>query len=63
LKENIVLEKAYKFALRIVEIYRKLTEEKREYVLSKICSTTEPISAPISNWRRKSKLEPASHMK
>lgn len=35
MKENIVLEKAYRFALRIVEIYRKLTEERREYVLSK----------------------------
>ncbi len=33
--ENIVLEKAYKFALLIVELYRKLTEEKHEYVISK----------------------------
>jgi four helix bundle protein len=35
LKENIVLDKAYKFALHTVELYRKLTEERREYVLSK----------------------------
>jgi len=35
MKENIVLEKAYKFALLIVELYRKLTDERHEYVLSK----------------------------
>jgi len=35
MSENIVLEKSYKFALHIVALYRKLTEEKHEYVLSK----------------------------
>lgn len=35
MSDNIVLEKSYKFALRIVRLYRKLTEEKHEYVLSK----------------------------
>jgi four helix bundle protein len=35
MNDNVVLEKSYKFALRIVEIYRKLTEERHEYVLSK----------------------------
>jgi len=29
--ENIVLEKSYKFALRIVRLYRKLTEERHEH--------------------------------
>lgn len=33
--ESIVLEKAIKFALRIVGLYRHLTEQKHEYVLSK----------------------------
>ena len=33
--ESIVLEKAIKFALRIVAVYKHLAEEKREYVLSK----------------------------
>ena len=32
---SIVLEKAIKFALRIVGVYKYLTEEKHEYVLSK----------------------------
>jgi four helix bundle protein len=35
LKENIVLEKAYQFALHVVELYRKLTEQRHEYILSK----------------------------
>ena len=32
---NVVLEKSIKFALRIVKLYRYLTEQKHEYVLSK----------------------------
>ena len=32
---SIVLEKAIKFALRIVGVYKYLTETKREFVLSK----------------------------
>jgi four helix bundle protein len=35
MKENIVLEKADKFALHTVELYRKLAEERHEYILSK----------------------------
>jgi hypothetical protein len=33
--ESIALDKAIKFALRIVALYRYLTETKHEYVLSK----------------------------
>jgi len=35
MSENIALDKSYKFALNIVGIYRKLCDEKHEYVLSK----------------------------
>ena len=35
MSKNIVLEKSIKFALRIVKLYRYLSEEKSEYVLSK----------------------------
>ena len=35
MSESIALQKAIKFALRIVRLYKYLTEEKREYVLSK----------------------------
>ncbi len=32
---NIVLEKAYSFARRIVKLYKYLTEDKREYIISR----------------------------
>ena len=35
MSENIVLEKSYKFALRIVRLYKYLCDEKREYVMSR----------------------------
>ncbi len=34
-KENAVLDKSFKFAVRIVNLYRYLCDEKKEYVLSK----------------------------
>ncbi|MGD0282289.1 MAG: four helix bundle protein [Dissulfurispiraceae bacterium] len=34
-QENIVINKSYAFALRIIEIYKHLTIEKKELVLSK----------------------------
>ena len=33
--ENVVQQKSYAFAIRVVNVYRYLTEEKKEYVLSK----------------------------
>ncbi len=35
MKENIILTKTYKFALRIIKLYKYLVEEKKEYTLSK----------------------------
>ena len=35
MKENIVEEKSFAFAIRIVHLYKYLSEQKREYVLSK----------------------------
>jgi four helix bundle protein len=34
-EDNVVKEKSFKFALRIVRLYGYLKEEKKEYVLSK----------------------------
>jgi four helix bundle protein len=39
-KENPVLDKSFKFALRIVKAYKHLTDEKREFVLSKFLLTS-----------------------
>jgi hypothetical protein len=33
--ENIVLEKSYKFALRVVKLYKYLIEVRKEFVISK----------------------------
>ena len=35
MKDNIVLEKSFAFALRIIKLYRHLVNEKKEYVMSK----------------------------
>lgn len=35
MKENIVMNKAYAFALRIIKLYKYLITEKKEFVLSK----------------------------
>ena len=35
MKENVVFDKAYQFAIRIVNAYKYLIENKREFVLSK----------------------------
>ncbi len=35
MKENIILTKTYNFALRIIKLYKYLSEEKKEYTLSK----------------------------
>lgn len=35
MKESVLREKSYKFALRIVKLNKFLNEEKREFVLSK----------------------------
>ncbi len=34
-KENILKDKSYKFALRIVNLYKHLSTEKKEFVFSK----------------------------
>ena len=34
-EENIILDKSYGFALRIVKAYKFLTQEQKEFVLSK----------------------------
>lgn len=35
-RENVLRDKSYKFALRVVKLYKHLAEEKKEYVLSRV---------------------------
>ena len=34
-KDNVVMNKSYAFALRIIKLYKYLIAEQKEYVLSK----------------------------
>ena len=34
-KENIIIDKTFEFSLRIIDLYKYLTIEKKEYILSK----------------------------
>jgi four helix bundle protein len=34
-QENIILDKSFAFAVRVVKLYKHLCDEKKEYVLSK----------------------------
>ena len=34
-KDNVILEKSFDFAVRVVKLYKYLCSEKKEYVLSK----------------------------
>ena len=35
MKENIIQVKSYKFALKIIDLYKFLVQDKKEYILSK----------------------------
>lgn len=35
MKENITLDKSFDFAVRIVNLYKHITNNKKEYILSK----------------------------
>ena len=35
MKENILLEKSFDFAVRVVNLYKHITNNKKEYILSK----------------------------
>jgi four helix bundle protein len=35
MKENVLLEKSFAFAVRVVKAYKYLAEEKKEFILSK----------------------------
>ena len=48
-KENIVYQKAYRFAIRIVKVYQFLTEEKKEFVIIKqLLKSSTSIDGNIS---------------
>lgn len=58
MKENVILEKTYKFAVRIINLYLFLKKEKNEYELSKQilrsgCSIGSNVEEAIGGLSRK----------
>ena len=52
-KKNIIKDKSFNFAIRIIKLYQYLTNEKKEYVLSKqILKSGTSIGANISEARQ-----------
>lgn len=46
--ENIVMQKSYAFALRMIKMYKYLNETQREFILSKqVLRSGTAIGAPI----------------
>ncbi len=65
MKENIIQQKSFNFAERIVKLYRYLTDEKKEFVLSKQIlrsgtSIGANIEETIGSWTRKEFLQKVS---
>ena len=47
--KNVIVEKSFDFAIRIVKLYKYLTDEKKEYVLSKqVLKSGTSIGANVS---------------
>ena len=53
MKENVVVEKSFEFAVRIVKLYKYLTRTQKEYVLSKqLLRSGTSIGANVSEAQR-----------
>lgn len=59
MSENVLKDKSYKFALRIVKLYKHLTEDKKGFVLSKqvLRSGTSIGANVIEGSRAESKMD------
>jgi len=58
MKENVILEKSYNFAVRIAKLYIYLKSEKKEYELSKQvlrsgCSIGSNVEEAVGGYSRK----------
>ena len=41
MSDNIILDKSFEFAIRVVKLYKYLCDDKKEYVLSKVKTSME----------------------
>ena len=57
MKENIIADKTFKFALRIIDVNKELVNSKKEYVLSKQLLRAGPsISANVNEAIKATKI-------
>ena len=53
MKENVTMRKSFAFSVRIVSLHKYLTEQQKEYVISKqICKSGTSIGANVSEAQR-----------
>ena len=53
MKENVIMKKSFAFSVRIVNLYRYLAQEKKEYVISKqIYKSGTSIGANVAEAQR-----------
>ncbi len=46
-ENNVILEKTFEFSLKAIEIYKFLTEEKREFIMSKQLLRSATSTCPV----------------
>ena len=53
MKENIVLEKSYAFAVRVVKLHQYLKKNKKEYIISnQLCRSGTSVCANVTEAQR-----------
>lgn len=45
-QDNIILDKSFDFAIRVVKLYKYLCDDKKEYVLSKVANSDYEVNFP-----------------
>ncbi len=46
-RKNIILEKTFDFSLKVIKIYKFLTEKKREFIMSKQLLRSATSTCPV----------------
>ena len=60
MSDNILVNKSFKFAVRIINLYKYLCDNKKEFIGTKLQIDKELISPLNENWVEDSKNEKAN---
>ena len=53
MKENVIMQKSFSFSVRVMNLYKYLSSQKREYIVSRqICKSGTSIGANITEAQR-----------